>query len=258
MNFVSSPILDDFDVLTHAFLTRKGIGEEGPLSSLDFREKDGYEKVEAKRRKVVLGKLFGFDHARLVIARQVHGDGVLVIDESIDRNRDILSQLSGAKGDAIVTTLDGIALGVLTADCLPVIFFDPLVRAAAVVHAGWQGTSKCVTGKTIEVLKNRFGSNPEDVIAAMGPAIGPCCYEIKDDVANRFANMDGAILADNGIKLLDLKRANLLQMLEYGIKEEHISISDICTSCKTDLFFSFRKEGEAAGRQLSFILMKER
>jgi YfiH family protein len=252
--FVSSGGLARSGPLVHGFLGRKGITLR-PLALC--RARDVSNEIHASYKR--LAEVFGLQPRGPVTVNQVHGSSVFIVEEK------------GAGGphpveaDSIVTGLPGVALGVLTADCLPIVLFDPIKKAAGIVHAGWRGTLEKVASKTVEVLRERFGSNPPDLVSALGPSIGPCCYEVDASVAGEFERAFGGrhklkdlkSLKNLKDRRLDIKEANVEQLVTSGLVRENISDEGLCTSCRNELFFSYRKEGQRAGRQISFIMIKE-
>jgi YfiH family protein len=181
------------------------------------------------------------------------------------------------KGDASVTNRPGLLLGVRTADCAPVLLVDPKKRVVAAIHAGWRGTLARIVTKTIGQMQMEFGCRPQDLLAAIGPTIGGCCYEVGTEVAaafaGKFANasefFDELRTGDepNPLQwlnmmppghqpppnkvLLDLKKANRAQLVEAGVREENIFVTELCTSCDVGRLFSYRKEGAASGRLMA-------
>ncbi len=166
--------------------------------------------------------------------KQIHSAGVLVADRA---------GLIG-EGDALITAQPGIALSVRTADCYPILLVDSRRRAIAAVHAGWRGTAAEIVPGTIAEMRARFGTNPADVYAAIGPGIGGCCYEVGADVARQFNKSAGR---------LDLADANRRQLTDSGVESSHIDMTALCTFCDADRFHSYRRDKEYAGRMVSFI-----
>ena len=155
--------------------------------------------------------------------------------------------------DAMITNSPNIFLGILTADCLPIFVIDQKRKVIAAIHAGRQGTSLHITAKVLKKMKEDFGCSSRDFLISLGPSIGPCCYEIDEKVFHPdwkpFSTAKGS-----GKRMVDLAQINIAQMKSEGIKEEQISWINLCTRCRSDLFFSYRGEGRT-GRQLSFIGM---
>ena len=149
------------------------------------------------------------------------------------------------EGDALVTREPGLAVSVRTADCFPILLADPATRSVAAIHAGWRGTAAGVVLSSLHSMQSEFGSDPRDVRAAIGPGIGPCCYEVGLDVAQRFG------LREAG--RLDLSAENHSQLIQAGLRPEHIEVVGGCTFCNPAQFFSWRRDRDRAGRMISFI-----
>ncbi len=147
-------------------------------------------------------------------------------------------------GDAILENTPGSVIAVKTADCMPVLLVDARHRAVAAVHAGWRGTAARIVRRAIDSMRERFGTQPEDLHAAIGPGIGKCCYEVGPEVAAQFG-------ADGRVHI-DLTEANRQQLVEAGVAADHIYAANLCTQCLPEEFHSFRRDREAAGRMCSF------
>ena len=216
-----------FRRIRHAFCTKAG--EEGPLAAL------------------------GIPPERLLTLRQVHGAEVLIFEE----NTRALTHPQPY--DAVVTDKKGVALGIWTADCLPILMADRSKRIIAAVHAGWRGIWGGIIQKAVRAMGEAFESSPADILAGIGPGIGPCCYEVKEDVVSLFQNSHDSphqfIQEREGRHYLDLDRAAQLELTAAGIPPDNIEAVPLCTACREDLFFSYRRD-KGAGRQLSFIMLK--
>ena len=270
ITYASSSILEAVDFISHGFLSRIGGISKTPFSSLNFDMRDGDSATNIEHNKIAAGKLFGFDASRLLTINQVHGNDVLIINKPA---RDTFT-LSKTSADAIITNQCGIAIAVLTADCVPIMLADPVKKVVGVVHAGWRGTVKAVVQTAVETMVKQFGSDRKALLAAIGPSIGSCCYKVDEVVAKEFGGNEYLILLYPPLKKgeskgdlakggrgdfewrLDLKKANFAQMLDIGLLEKNISIENFCTSCRNDLFFSYRADGKKTGRQLNFIMLK--
>jgi hypothetical protein len=172
----------------------------------------------------------------LATLKQVHSSGCI----PAEGRSGVLGQ-----GDALLEDAPGAVVAVRTADCIPVLLADERLHAVAAVHAGWRGTVAGIAGRAVQAMRERFGTLPADLHAAIGPGIGPCCYEVGPEVAAQF----GA----QGKTCIDLPAANRRQLIEAGVTPGRIYASNLCTMCRADDFHSFRREGQAAGRQFSFV-----
>lgn len=253
IKYASSHILDALDFIRHGFLSRIGGISEPPFASLNFDTRDGDDIKNVEHNKTIAGRLFAFDASKILTINQSHGNDVLIIDKPV---KDI-SGLSKTSADAIITNQYGIAIGILTADCVPIMVVDPVKKIIGIVHAGWRGTAKLIVQKVVEIMVKHFGSDKKAILAAIGPSIGQCCYKVDEVVAREFRDNE-FINKEDDYWRLDLKKANLSQMVNSGILEKNISVEDFCTSCRNDLFFSYRKDGKVTGRQLNFIMLKGR
>jgi polyphenol oxidase len=175
---------------------------------------------------------------RLATARQVHSDRVLVVE----------SEGPQGDGDALITNLPCVALAIRTADCLPVLIADPRNQAVAAVHAGWRGVACEIVPKTVDAMTHQFGSRREDLVVAIGPAIGPCCFEVGPEVAVRFQLL--------GRTKVDLVATVCRQLGRNGVGAGQISASGLCSYCHPDLFESYRRDREASGRMVAMIAVK--
>ncbi len=264
LTMLEAGLLAAVPFLRHGFCTRRGGNSAGRFESLNFSFRRGDAEAHVRANWAALSRAFGIAPERFVTVRQVHGDGIWVIDGS-----ESLPIPGGAGGgahepccDAIVTNRAGIAIGVKTADCVPILIADPERRVVAAIHAGWKGTAKPIVRKVCDVLEARFSCRREDLLAAVGPAIGPCCYEV--DAPVREAMGDLAVrpgvfrsAGRDGHWRLDLASANRLQLLEAGVPPARVAAANLCTACRPDLFFSHRGSGGATGRQFNFLVMRD-
>jgi hypothetical protein len=189
-----------------------------------------------------------FGLSRIFTLNQIHSSSVFLIKDGFRKGPE-------QKGDAIVTSLKGMGIGVFTADCQPLLFVDRTASVVAAVHAGWRGTLSQITKTALLEIEENFGIEPSSVYVVLGPSIGRCCYEVGEDVAslfmNKFDNWKGYLLKKNDSKyILDLKEANRIALVEEGVKD--IEVINICTKCDTG-FHSYRRDGKGVGKQLSFV-----
>jgi YfiH family protein len=240
--FLSIPALDKATRMLHAFTTRQGgLGARNN----GIRHPDDWTAVASA---------FGVCRDRVVTVNQVHGENIVMVD---DLNvRDVRT----VHADAMITGVPGIAIGVETADCVPVLLFDPMKPAAAAVHAGWRSTVKKIVQKAVHRMHEEFGSDPARLIAAIGPAIGPECYEVDEVVMGPVREAfsfwkEVSTRRGNDRWSLDLVKANKLELLQIGLDEKNVHALGLCTSCRRDVFYSFRAEGRT-GRMLSVIMIK--
>lgn len=218
--------------------------------NMSFRHCDA-AAVPDNRRKFLAA--LGVGHRRLVCCDQVHGGNAVIVAEA-DAGKGALSfDTSVAGADALITGVPRLPLGILTADCLPVLLFDPCAPAAAAVHAGWRGSREGIVGNTLRAMRENFGSRPEVILAWLGPCIGRCCYRVSGEFRDIFT---GYAAAEEEGTFFDLSGFNKSELLSRGVKPENIIESGLCTACLRKDFFSYRREGEKAGRMLSVIMLK--
>jgi YfiH family protein len=257
--------------LIHGFSTKVGgasIQDSQRVLNLGFTEWDTKENVLENRRR--FQSALGATDLKLISLKQIHSDVIHLFDSA---------PTEVCQGDASVTNRPGLLLGVQTADCVPILLVDPKKRAVSAVHAGWRGTLARIVVKAIGQMQMQYKSKPSDLLAAIGPAIGGCCYEVGTEVATQFLSQfaeapdwfDEFRTGDepNPVQwlnmmppghqpppknvLLDLRRANRAQLLGAGLRAPNIFVSELCTACRRDLLFSYRKEGPQSGRLMSVI-----
>ena len=286
--------------LTHGFSTRAGGVSEVPSAgrtegtrgkrgagagagalNLGFTDWDSRERVLENRAKFL--RALGAEKMRLVTLRQIHSDRI----HRVERADESSSKFSEApKADALITREPGALLGVQTADCIPILLADPKRRAVAAIHSGWRGTLARIATKALGRMHMEFGTRPGDVIAALGPGIGRCCYEVGSEVAREFQSQfsearewfdgpfDALSSGENDPNWLpwltmrppghppppprvhlDLIAANRAILAAAGVPPRQISATDFCTACRTDLFFSYRRE-RTTGRLMATIAIR--
>lgn len=184
--------------------------------------------------------------ANITTIRQIHGKRVILTSPQYIREKKI------SKADAAITDRAGFPISVRTADCLSVFIYDPKNKAIGLVHAGWKGTYKQVTANTVAAMKKKFSSRPQDLLAAFGPSIRPCCYQVGPEFKKFFPK---EIAQKPGGLYLDVPLVNRRQLLNLGVREKNIFDINKCTYCDKS-FFSYRREGEEAGRMLCVMMLK--
>jgi purine-nucleoside/S-methyl-5'-thioadenosine phosphorylase / adenosine deaminase len=298
LQILQAPSLAKLDWLVHGFSTRPGGTSEldsSPVGAraaargasgagqrvlnLGFSDWDSRKRVLENRKKFL--HAIGADQLRPVTLRQIHSDIPRRVDAAMAPTNDAL------KGDALFTREPRFLLAVQTADCIPILLADTRLRAVAAIHAGWRGTLRRIAAKTLGRMRMEFGTRPEDVLAALGPGIGRCCYEVGEDVVREFhaqfpdarewfdGPFDALASGENDPNWLpwltmappghppppprvnlDLIAANRAILADAGVPPARISVSGYCTACRADLFFSYRREratGSPTGRMMSAI-----
>jgi len=257
VSYLECLALSGCDFITHAFCTRWGGTSEGKLSNLNFGTRSGDAEGHLLKNREILCSAFDIPEQNLVTVNQIHGNRLLIVDEKTQDWR------HGGKleYDGIISAMPGVALGIKTADCVPVFLADRAKRVVGAVHAGWKGTSLEIAAKAVGVFIKEFGSTPANILAVIGPSIGPCCYEVDESVFHNFDNNQSreSFLIEGkkeGKWMLDLPAANRSQLLDAGVSPDNIFSADICTSCSGDTFFSHRGENGDTGRQINFIMLR--
>ncbi len=195
-------------------------------------------------QKEFLKKTYQISAEKVFTIRQVHGDKVLTVT-----HKDFPQQGTLPEADGVVTNVAGIVLSIRTADCVPVFLWDPNKKCIGLAHAGWKSSAQSIARKTVETLVQNYGSAPSDILAALGPSIGRCCYQVGEEFEKTFPD-EISYISNN--RFLDLPLVNKNQLLKAGVKPENIFEPAACTVCGQD-FFSFRRDKEKAGRHLSWM-----
>ncbi len=246
--------------IKHAFFTRKGGVSEGAFGSLNFAE--GIGEVRDTEENVlenyaIAANVFGLDKSDICRTYQTHTSKVVFADESL-RGVGITKPKFDYGVDGLATVEKDLLLSVRTADCVPVLLCDVDKKVCAAVHAGWRGTVGGITKNAVELMEKQ-GVKRENILAAIGPCIGKCCYEVGAELREEFVSRNleySNFFTPNGEKfMLDLNLANKTILIESGIKPENISVAEICTKCNEDLFFSHRRSGTVRGTMSAFITL---
>lgn len=246
-------------IVKHGFSTRKGGVSTGIFSSmnLNFKRGDDPDAVMENYRRMAAALNMRVED--MVLSDQTHTTNVRVITEE-DRGKGILKPQDYSDVDGMITNVPGIVLVTSYADCVPLYFVDPVRKAIGLSHSGWKGTVGHIGQKTVWKMHEVYGSEPKDIVAAIGPSICQSCYEVSEDVAEAFrANFTADEAADilldkgNGKYQLDLWKANWYVLTDAGILPEHLSVTDLCTACHPDLLWSHRKTNGQRGGLSAFL-----
>lgn len=285
------PLLENSGIVRHCFTMRPGGVSEGIFSALNlsFTRGDDPDHVRENYRR--LAEALGVDLERIVCSDQTHTTNVRVVAEA-DAGKGVVRPKDYTDVDGLITNVPGLTLATFYADCVPLYFVDPVHRAIGLSHSGWRGTVCRMGEKTLEAMAENYGTRPEEVLCAIGPSICQDCYEVSADVAEafaeEFAGHEEEILKPRGFAghetgnikprgycmipgqeemksgvipgrkyLLDLWRANEIVLLEAGVLQEHLSVTDICTCCNPELLFSHRASHGKRGNLGAFLSLSE-
>lgn len=247
LEILTSPLISTA-LFVHGFPTRAGGVSTDKRSSLNlgYRWGDAPENVAENRRRVA--EAAGYDPARLQVTKHVHGTRVWVVGDPLPDPPEF---------DILVGDRPGDVLGAFAADCIPLVFADPVRRVVAAAHAGWRGTVAGAAVNAVHAMVARFGSRPEDIRVALGPSIGPCCFEVGPEVVDAFRaalpDLPGLVIAGPRKEHVDLRLATRTLLERNGVGPEHIDDRPPCTRCDAERFFSFRRDGMEGGVHMGFI-----
>ena len=244
-------------VSVQGFTTRHEGVSRPPYNSLNLGANTLDSAHSVQGNLSLLTRSFGSRVEKLVTVNQVHGADLLVIDQ---QNPDF-SHFKRLECDGIITNQPGVMVGICVADCVPILLLDPVRKVVAALHAWWKGTAAGIARKGVEALTRIFNSNHHDILAAIGPGIGPCCYEVDGPVKSVFeqntAGWGDFASSRGGDKWsLDMVEANRLQLLDSGVLENRLEVAGNCVSCQHDWFFSHRRDKGETGRQMGFVMLK--
>jgi len=257
---LQSTLLNRCKLIDHAFSTRLGGLSGGFLSSLNtaFHTGDKIEHVLENRRLLLAP--WGYRPEEIVAGIQVHGVTVFPVTAE-DRGRGAEPGTFPAEADALVTAEPGVVLTAYAADCLLIYIVEPRLPVIALAHAGWRGTLSAMAALVVNFMQARYGADPSLLLAAISPGICPGCYRADKETADRFklAGWGGEpyLKADGqGCYRLDLSRINAAQLINAGIQAHNLAQTGFCTSCRPDLFYSYRRERGVTGRMMGFLAIK--
>lgn len=246
-------------ILTHCFTTRLGGVSQGPFSSLNlsFNRNDVRENVCENYRR--LADAIGVDYDKIVLSNQIHDNKIKIVSTA-DAGKGLTTESDIVGFDGLSTNQPGIPLVTFYADCVPVLFLDPVKKAITAVHSGWKSTVKNISYEALVLMKNTYNSNYEDIIVAIGPSICMNCFEVGKEVYDSFKEKfhwcDKYTEYRNGKYYMDLQRIIKHVLLKTGVPEKNILISDVCTKCNTDLFFSYRGDKGRTGGLAAVMMLK--
>lgn len=256
---ITYKLLGKYKEIAHFCTDRTGGASMGNYASFNMSPFSGDNPADYNRNKSILCRQLGIEPHKIIIPYQTHGTDILEIDTSFFQLSEEEKSNSLHGIDALYTQLPGICIGVTTADCVPLLFFDPEKQVIAAAHAGWRGTCAGIAEKTISSLVGRFNCEPSDILVAIGPSISSNVYEVGKEVVDHFEDagfdIPTIITTNHTSYYLDLWKANQSSLEKAGVLSKHIEISGICTYTEHERFFSARRLGIKSGRMMSGIML---
>lgn len=261
--FFVFPGLSQFKEILHFITTRQGGYSEMPFDTFNLAFHVGDKEENVFKNRAKLAQSFSISLQNFTESNQVHGTGIAIINQEERRNRAIDGLTTIKSSDAMITDQKNICLLIFVADCVPVLLYDRRKKIIALVHAGWKGTVSLITQKTIQRMQSHWSCSSEDIFCAIGPSIGPCCYQVGSEVIKKFRavfpkeqNIINLVSSD-GKGYLDLWETNRWQLLYSQVPEKNIEVARLCTFCHSEIFFSSRKDNGYTGRFAAGIMLRK-
>lgn len=261
--YLEYPLLTDTKIVHHGFSTRLGGVSQGCYASMNLSFTRGDDEAAVRENYHRIAKSIGVKCENMVLSQQTHTTNVRVVTEK-DKGKGIVKPLDYTDVDGMVTNIPGICLVTFYADCVPLYFVDPVQKAIGLSHSGWRGTVGKIGKETIRKMEEQYGSDPKDILAAVGPSICKDCYEVSEDVILEFQKnfkerywKDLFYRKENGKYQLDLWKANEIIFKESKILSEHIAVTNVCTHCNSEILYSHRTSGDRRGNLAAFLALKE-
>lgn len=227
----------DIDYINHLFTSRIGWDNDNLAKNISH--------------------IFKVSKDNIIAVKQVHGANIKIIDWDLNWDANNFKKISQIEADGLITNVANIILTTYHADCVPIYFLDKTKKIVGLAHGGWRGTFENISGKMIDIFNDKYSSDKKDILVGIGPSIGPCCYEVGQDLSQKFIQrynkFPNVVINKNNKFFLDLWKINIYQLMEKGISRDNIIVSDICTSCEVDKFYSYRKEKGTNKRMLAAI-----
>lgn len=246
---------EEYPFLNHSFSTRLGGVSKNEFSSMNFYLSGLESKENVEENYRIFCNALGYDKEKLVRSLQVHGNKIKVIS-----NEDIKNEVLNFSGvDGFITNIPSVVLKTSHADCCPIYMFDPVKKVVGLAHAGWRGTVSKISENLARSFTEKFGSKKENLICALGPCIGKCCFEVGEDVKKEFESLKLGMTFEqnkNGKFNIDIKETNKRILENFGVPSENIVKSDICSSCNKGWLFSHRATKGKRGNNAAFITIK--
>lgn len=254
--FLSYPLLEATGIVNHGFSTRLGGVSKGCWATMNISTTRGDDPADVRENQRRIAAAIGVKPEDMTFTNQTHTTNVAVVREE-DRGRRF------QETDGMITNVPGICLVTFYADCVPLYFVDPVKKAIGLSHSGWRGTVGKMGKVTVDLMRETYGSDPKDILAAIGPSICQECYEVSEDVILEFKKSfdeeywpELFYKKENGKYQLSLWKANEFIFREAGIMPEHIAVTNVCTHCNPDILFSHRSMGNKRGNLSAFLALK--
>ncbi|MGB9679434.1 MAG: peptidoglycan editing factor PgeF [Thermoanaerobacteraceae bacterium] len=258
MVFYTISSFEKTGIVNHLFTTRIGGVSKGQYSSLNLSLKRFNNKEEVYNNFKRVCNIGNFSYENMVFSDQVHGNFVRKVTYE-DRGKNFGGS-DIIEVDGLMTNERGIPLVTFYADCVPLFFLDPVKKVIALAHAGWRGTVSFIGPKTVNAMEKEYGSNTKDILVGIGPSIYKCCYEVGEDVANKIKGViddwEKVLVKKSDEKwMLDLQQTNYIELINTGIPDENITLSQMCTHCNSE-FYSYRRDKGITGSMAAFMELK--
>lgn len=260
--YLTFPALEQTGMVAHSFSTRIGGVSEGKFATMNFTFTRGDKPEHVLENYRRMAAILGTEREKMVLSWQTHTTNVRKVTEA-DAGKGVVRERDYRDVDGLITNVPGITLVTFYADCVPLYLLDTVHHAIGLSHSGWRGTVNRMGQATLDAMKREYGTDPEDVIACIGPSICQDCFEVGEEVVEAFSSAFAPEYHDelfyrkeNGKYQLDLWRANQIVFAEAGVREANIHTSDICTHCNPELLFSHRTMGTERGNLSAFLCLK--
>ena len=254
--FLSYPMLEETGIVHHGFSTKLGGVSKGCWATMNISTTRGDDPEDVEENQRRIARAIGVKPEDMTFTNQTHTTNVAVV-RAEDKGRRFMET------DGMITNVPGICLVTFYADCVPLYFVDPVKKAIGLSHSGWRGTVGKIGKVTVELMQKTYGSDPKDILAAIGPSICQDCYEVSEDVIVKFQKSfeekywpELFYQKENGKYQLNLWKANELVFEEAGILKKHIAVTNVCTHCNPDILFSHRTTVNKRGNLSAFLALK--
>lgn len=249
--YLQCPEFESSGLVKHAFTTCLGGVSHGKIDGLNLGFRVGDHAESVQKNYQYIAQDLNLNYNNMVLSRQTHTDNIRIVTKD-DAGKGLIKDSDIFDTDGLVTDLPDIPLVIFSADCTPILLLDIKKKVVGAVHAGWRGTVKQIAAKAIKTMIRSFGSNAADILAAIGPSIGPCCFETEWDTAKHFLS-DFVSGKENEKFFVNLWAANQKQLMECGVLARNIFLAQECTKCHSDIYYSYRAQREKAGRMAAII-----